>query len=281
MYSSNLILLTLGSPFIAAVLSPLAYRYLGRKWGVVCPLLGALIPVFSLLPLRHQILSASLPMPVVFQWVDAINLSLHFMIDGFGVLFALLVAGMGTLIVWYAHFYMKHEEGVGRFFGFLLFFLGSMLGICLAEHMFTLFLFWELTSFSSFLLIGFWHHKEKSRNGALKALVITAGGGLIMMAGFALLGTKTGFWTWTQLSAVGPSLMDQSWMTVALILILIGAFTKSAQFPFHIWLPDAMEAPTPVSAFLHSATMVKAGIILIFKIYPIFSQHPLWFPLSG
>jgi len=167
----------------------------------------------------------------------------------------------------------------GRFFGFLLFFLGSMLGICLAEHMFTLFLFWELTSISSFFLIGFWFDDEKSRAGALKALVVTASGGLIMFAGMALLGTKTNLWTWTQLAAVAPSLIHEPWMVWAFILILFGVLTKSAQFPYHFWLPDAMRAPTPVSAFLHSATMVKAGIILLFRIYPIFSQHPLWFPV--
>lgn len=276
---SSLLILSLASPFVAALLSPLAYARLHRRAAVSVPLAGALVPLLSLLAIGMQAAPPRLPATPTWSWIPSLRLDFAFLVDGFGLLFALLVAGMGLLIVVYAHFYMEHEAHVGRFFAYLLLFLGSMLGVCLGGHLFTFYLFWELTSISSFLLIGFWHEKDKSRAGALKALLITSGGGLFMMGGLALLGAKTGQWTWTGLASVAGSFAGTTWGTCALVLVLLGAFTKSAQFPFHIWLPDAMEAPTPVSAFLHSATMVKAGIILIFRLHPIFSDHALWFPL--
>jgi len=277
MNSSSLIIITLLAPFLAAVLSPWAYKKLGQR-AIFVPLLGSIIPTASLLGLLQQISQNQFSARASWSWVDSIPLRLSFVVDGIGGLFALLVAGMGILIVWYAHFYMKNDPGKGRFFGFLLFFQGSMLGIPLSNHMLTTFFFWELTSVSSFLLIGFWHTKEKARDGALKSLVITASGGLFMLAGFALLGARTGLWEWTDLPAVVGSIQNDPWFTWAFFLILIGVFTKSAQVPFHIWLPDAMEAPTPVSAFLHSSTMVKAGVFLLFRLSPIFSGLPAWLP---
>jgi len=273
-----LIGIVLVTPFLGAMLSPLAYRWFNRK-GIFVPLFSALIPLFSLILLLREMAQTSLPIYISIPWVADLPLELAFLVDGFSGLFALMVVGMGVLIIWYSHHYMEKEEGQGRFFSFLLFFMGSMVGVALGEHMLTTFLFWELTSISSFLLIGFWHHKERSRYGALKSLVITGGGGLFMLAGMALLGTKTGQWEWSNISAISSSVNGQNWFTWAFLLIILGVLTKSAQFPFHIWLPDAMEAPTPVSAYLHSATMVKAGVFLLFKLYPIFHQHLLWFPL--
>ncbi|MBK8576343.1 MAG: DUF4040 domain-containing protein [Elusimicrobia bacterium] len=272
---SLLLILAVAAPFVGAALSPLAYRVWGRK-GVAVPATSALLSVLCLLSLLPVAGRTS----AVFEWpwVDALPLSFAFRVDGFGGLFALLVAGMGLLIICYAHFYMEREEGNGRFFAFLLFFFGAMLGVALSDHFFTTFLFWELTSVSSFLLIGFWHVKEKSREGALKALFITSIGGLFLMAGLALLGAKTGVWHWSALGAVDPNVTQDGWFVGAFLLILVGVFTKSAQVPFHIWLPDAMEAPTPVSAFLHSATMVKAGVFLLFRLFPLFSLSALWVP---
>jgi NADH:ubiquinone oxidoreductase subunit 5 (subunit L)/multisubunit Na+/H+ antiporter MnhA subunit len=269
------LILSVAAPFLGAALSPLAYRAWGRT-GVVVPVVSALLSLVSLLSLLP--VAGQTPAAFEWPWVDALSLSFAFRVDGFGGLFALLVAGMGFLIVCYAHFYMEREEGNGRFFAFLLFFFGSMLGVALSDHFFTTFLFWELTSVSSFLLIGFWHAKEKSREGALKALFITSIGGLFLMAGLALLGAKTGVWHWSALSAIDPNVTREGWFVGAFLLILVGVFTKSAQVPFHIWLPDAMEAPTPVSAFLHSATMVKAGVFLLFRLFPLFSLSALWVP---
>lgn len=278
MKPSSIIFLTLAAPFLAAFFCPWVYKRQGQK-AVWLPLLGAIIPAGGILKLLYLSMQNGMSARASWRWVDAIPLKFSFVLDGFGGLFALMVAGMGILIIWYAHHYMADDPKKGRFFGTLLFFLGAMLGIPLSNHLFTTFFFWELTSVSSFLLIGFWHEKEKSRNGALKALVMTSTGGLFMMAGFALLGAKTGIWEWTDLPAIAHSVQNESWFVWAFCLILVGVFTKSAQAPFHFWLPDAMEAPTPVSAFLHSSTMVKAGVFLLFRMFPIFSGLTIWFPV--
>ncbi|HKJ98121.1 MAG TPA: monovalent cation/H+ antiporter subunit A [Desulfotignum sp.] len=213
------------------------------------------------------------------DWIPALGLTFAFRVSGFGFLFALLVLGIGLLIVLYARYYIAREDPMGRFYTYLLFFMGSMLGIVLSENLLLLMVFWELTSISSFLLIGFWRHRADARQGAFMALVITGGGGFAMLAGFLLLGHITGSFELTAVLAAKEAVHAHPLYPVTLILILVGAFTKSAQFPFQFWLPHAMAAPTPVSAFLHSATMVKAGVFLLALMVPVLGGSALWFSI--
>src|SRR6056297_126548 len=191
-------------------------------------------------------------------------------------MFAFLILGIGLLIVLYARFYISAEDPMGRFYSYLLLFMGSMLGIVLSENIILLMMFWELTSISSFLLIGFWSYRTDAREGARQALVITGGGGFAMIAGFILLGTIVGSFELTTILASKEILHAHHLYPLTLILILLGAFTKSAQFPFQFWLPHAMAAPTPVSAYLHSATMVKAGVFLMARLHPAIAGSELW-----
>jgi len=207
-------------------------------------------------------------------WVPSLGLGLSFRLDGLGLILALLISGIGALVAVYAGEYLKGRPDMGRFFLYHLMFMASMLGVVLADNLLALFVFWELTSVTSYLLIGFDHDRAEARAGALKALLITGGGGLAMLAGFVLLGQMAGTYT---LSALPAGLSADSRYLPALVLILLGTFTKSAQWPFHIWLPDAMQAPTPVSAYLHSATMVKAGVYLLARFSPILGGSPAWF----
>ena len=213
------------------------------------------------------------------EWIPAIGLTFSFRISGFGFLFALLVLGIGLLIVLYARYYIAEEDPMGRFYTFLLLFMGSMLGIVLSENLILLMVFWELTSISSFLLIGFWRHRADARQGAFMALAITGGGGFAMLAGFLLLGHIAGSFELTHILASRETVQTHPLYPLTLILILAGAFTKSAQFPFQFWLPHAMAAPTPVSAFLHSATMVKAGVFLLALMIPVLGGSAWWFCL--
>jgi multicomponent K+:H+ antiporter subunit A len=217
-------------------------------------------------------------MPVCTRpWIPAIGLTFSFRVSGFGFLFALLVLGIGLLIVLYARYYIAAEDPMGRFYSYLLMFMGSMLGIVLSENLILLMVFWELTSISSFLLIGFWRHRADARQGAFMALMITGAGGFAMLAGFLLLGHIVGSFELTDILAAKEIVHAHPLYPVTLILILAGAFTKSAQFPFQFWLPHAMAAPTPVSAFLHSATMVKAGVFLLALMVPVLGDSALWF----
>ena len=211
----------------------------------------------------------------VMPWIAAYGVELSFYVDGLSLVFALLISGIGTFIIFYTGGYLKGHPHHGRFFGFLLAFMGSMLGLVLADNLITLFVFWELTSVTSFLLIGFDHHRAAARRAAIQALFVTAGGGLAMLAGFVLLGAAAGSMEMSEILA-GGSLGEHSLYVPILILVLAGAFTKSAQVPFHFWLPNAMEAPTPVSAFLHSATMVKAGVYLMARLNPVLGGTELW-----
>jgi NADH:ubiquinone oxidoreductase subunit 5 (subunit L)/multisubunit Na+/H+ antiporter MnhA subunit/multisubunit Na+/H+ antiporter MnhB subunit len=211
---------------------------------------------------------------LVIPWVPAAGLDISFLVDGLSIMWGFLVAGIGLLIVLYSHFYIHLHEDLGRYYGWLLAFMGSMLGVVFSDHLITLFIFWELTSVTSFFLIGFWSDREASVYGAQKAVLITGGGGLAMLGGFLLLGQATGEWHLSKLIAM-PGIADKVTLA-AFLLIILGAATKSAQWPFHIWLPNAMEAPTPISAFLHSATMVKAGIYLLSRFYPILGGHEAW-----
>lgn len=209
-------------------------------------------------------------------WYPSLNASIDFRIDGLSRLMALLVTGIGALILLYANGYLAGHKDLGRFLVWLTAFMGSMLGLVLSDSLILLFIFWELTSISSYFLIGFYHESLESRKKALQALIITGLGGLALLAGLVLLGAGTGQWTLTGLMGEEVDFRNHPFYVGALILILLGAFTKSAQFPFHFWLPNAMAAPTPVSAYLHSATMVKAGVFLLAVLAPVLGGTVLW-----
>jgi multicomponent Na+:H+ antiporter subunit A len=209
-------------------------------------------------------------------WVPALGVTLAFRLDGLSLLFALLITGIGALVVVYAGGYIAGHAHLGCFYLLLLGFLSSMLGLVLADNLLALFLFWELTSITSYLLIGFENEKPDVRSAALQAFLVTGGGGLAMLGGIVLLGMAGGSYQISSLVEAGSSLSTHRFFLPALLLILLGAFTKSAQFPFHFWLPNAMAAPAPVSAYLHSATMVKAGVYLLARLYPVFSASAWW-----
>ncbi len=210
------------------------------------------------------------------SWVPLLGLDLAFRIDGLSLLFALLISFVGIVVVFYSIFYLSKKERLTNFYVFLMIFMGAMLGVTTSDNLILLYLFWELTSVSSFLLIGFWYEKERSRYGAQKALLITVMGGFCMLVAFVLIGAQTGTFSISALLEDPSQLQASSLYAVIVILLLLGAFTKSAQVPFHIWLPSAMEAPTPISCYLHSATMVKAGIFLIARLTPILGGSQLW-----
>ena len=198
--------------------------------------------------------------------------------DGLSLIFGILIAGIGALVILYSIYYMsKERESLHNFYIYLLLFMGAMLGLVLSDNIFVLYAFWELTSISSFLLIAYWYQRKKSRYGAQKSLLITVFGGLSMLAGFIILSMITGTNSVREIISQVDVITASPLFLPAMLLILLGAFTKSAQFPFGIWLPDAMEAPTPISAYLHSATMVKAGIYLIARFTPVFGGSVEWF----
>jgi multicomponent K+:H+ antiporter subunit A len=211
------------------------------------------------------------------DWLPVIGLDLVFRMDGFAWLFCMLVLGIGTLVVLYARYYMSPSDPVPRFFSFLLAFMGAMMGVALSGNIIQMVLFWELTSLFSFLLIGYWHHRRDARRGASMALVVTGAGGLCLLAGALILGRIAGSYDLDVVLASGSQIRASPLYPAALVLVLLGAFTKSAQFPFHFWLPRAMAAPTPVSAYLHSATMVKLGVFLMARLWPVLSGTEEWF----
>ncbi len=212
-----------------------------------------------------------------FNWLPELGLNVTLMLDGLGFFFALLILGIGLLIITYARFYLARDDNMGEFFTYLLLFQGAMVGIVLSDNILLLLIFWELTSLSSFLLIGFWKHLPEGRQGARMALTVTGMGGLALIGGMLLLGNIVGSYDLSVILQNRDLIQADPMYMPALLLILIGAFTKSAQFPFHFWLPHAMAAPTPVSAYLHSATMVKAGIFLMARMWPVLSGTPEWF----
>ncbi|MCP3138815.1 monovalent cation/H+ antiporter subunit A [Pyxidicoccus xibeiensis] len=216
-----------------------------------------------------------------FEWVPSLGLALELRLDGFAWMFCMLVLGIGTLVVLYARYYLSAEDPAPRFFAFFLAFMGAMVGVVLAGNLLQLAFFWELTSLFSFLLIGYWHHRKDAQRGARMALTVTGAGGLCLLAGLLVLGHIVGTYDLDTVLASGARVRAHALYPVALGLILLGAFTKSAQFPFHFWLPHAMAAPTPVSAYLHSATMVKAGVFLLARLWPVLSGTESWFWLVG
>ncbi len=210
-------------------------------------------------------------------WLPAVGLEANFFLDGLGFFFAALILGIGLLITLYARFYLSRQDPMGQFMTYLLLFQGAMVGIVLSDNILLLLVFWELTSLSSFLLIGYWNHLPEGRQGARMALAVTASGGLAMIAGMLILGQIAGSFDISVILTQAEAIQASPLYLPALILILAGAFTKSAQFPFHFWLPHAMAAPTPVSAYLHSATMVKAGLFLMARLWPVLAGTPEWF----
>jgi multicomponent K+:H+ antiporter subunit A len=213
------------------------------------------------------------------DWLPQSGLRIVLRMDGFSWMFAALITSIGVLVVLYARYYMSPADPVPRFFSFLLAFMGSMLGIVLSGNLIQLVIFWEMTSLTSFVLIAYWYHRPGSRRGARLALSVTAAGGLCLLAGVLLLGHIVGSYELDAVLAAGDLIRTHPWYPLVLVLVLLGAFTKSAQVPFQFWLPQAMEAPTPVSAYLHSATLVKAGVFLLARLWPALAGTDLWFGL--
>ncbi len=269
--------LIIALPFFGMFLPLLAER-LGRSACAAAAALAPLVALVLLLSQRSSVFAGEL-LTVKLEWLPALGLNLSLRLDGLGFLFALLILGIGLLVILYARYYLAKKEPMGRFFAFLLLFMGAMLGVVLSENLLLMLMFWELTSLSSFLLIGFWGARSDARKGARMALAVTGGGGLALFAGILLIGHIVGSFELSQVLAAGDVIRAHALYPLALILVLLGVFTKSAQFPFHFWLPHAMAAPTPVSAYLHSATMVKAGVFLLARLYPALAGSEWWFYL--
>jgi len=272
-----LLILLSALPFIGAVL----VASMTRSSRTGHAMMAASVTTAALLLLLSQAPAVLWSGPVTSQmeWIPSLGLSFSLFLDGLGLLFAVLILGIGLLIIIYARFYLAATDPMGRFYVFLLLFQGAMLGVALCDNVLLLLIFWELTSISSFLLIGFWNERAEARQGARMALAVTGGGGLALIAGMLILGQISGTYELTAILRSGDMIRASPYYPLALVLILIGCFTKSAQFPFHFWLPHAMSAPTPVSAYLHSATMVKAGVFLIARLWPVLAGTDLWFYL--
>ena len=262
-------------PFIGALLPPLLVRH-GRAAAAIGA--GSVsLAAFALLLAQAPAVFAGRVLQVRWEWLPALGLDVSFYLDGLGLLFAGLILGIGILIIIFAHYYLSQRDPAGRFFMYLLLFQGAMVGIVLSGNILLLLVFWELTSLSSFLLIGFWRHLPEARQGARMALIVTGAGGLALIGGMLILGEIAGSYELSDILAAGDRIKADPLYVPALLLILAGCFTKSAQFPFHFWLPHAMSAPTPVSAYLHSATMVKAGIFLLARLWPVLAGTDIWF----
>ena len=262
-------------PFIGALLPALLIRS-GRSVAAFACGTATMLALTGLLlhapaVMRGEVVTAS------FSWIPQIGLNASFRIDGLSLLFGSLILGIGLLIILYARYYLAKNDPVGVFYTYLMLFQGAMVGIVLSDNILLLLVFWELTSLSSFLLIGYWKHLPEGRQGARMALTVTGMGGLAMIAGMMILGQIAGTYEISGILQAREAIQASDWYFPALILILLGAFTKSAQFPFHFWLPHAMAAPTPVSAYLHSATMVKAGIFLMARLWPVLAGTDAWF----
>ena len=262
-------------PFIGALLPGLMIRA-GRN---VCATVTGSVTLLALIGvllhapavLRGEVVKARI------EWMPGLGLDANFFLDGLGLLFAILILGIGLLIILYARFYLSKSDPMGQFYTYLMLFQGAMVGIVLSDNILLLLIFWELTSLSSFLLIGYWKHLPEGRQGARMALAVTGMGGLAMIGGMLILGGIVGSYDLTVILENKEAIQASPLYLPALLLILLGCFTKSAQFPFHFWLPHAMAAPTPVSAYLHSATMVKAGLFLMARMWPVLAGTPEWF----
>ncbi len=273
------LLLVVLTPFLGASLVAWASRFsrFAAAWSAGLVTLGAV----ALLAGDATTVMSGETLVQRLAWMPSAGLDLAFRLDGLGLLFAGLILGIGLLVILYARYYLSERDSLGRLYAYLLLFMGSMLGVVLSENLLLLLVFWELTSLSSFLLIGYWKEREEARNGARMALAITGMGGLALLGGILLLGEITGSYDLTVILASGPQIRAHPLYLPTLVLVLLGVFTKSAQFPFHFWLPHAMAAPTPVSAYLHSATMVKAGVFLLARLFPALSGTWEWSHLVG
>ena len=270
-----LLLLPFAGSLLAALM-PTHARTAAAGWAALVSL-AALVWVALLFPTLQtgQVLHEE------YRWIPSAGINFSVRMDGFAWMFAMLVTGIGTLVALYARYYMSKNDPVPRFFSFFLAFMGAMLGVVLSGNVVQLVFFWELTSLFSFMLIGYWYHRKDARRGARMALTVTGAGGLAMLAGMLMLGHIAGSYQLDVILGAGERIRAHPLYTPMLVLVLLGAFTKSAQFPFHVWLPRAMAAPTPVSAYLHSATMVKAGVFLLARLWPALSGTEQWFWLVG
>lgn len=263
-------------PFLAALIIILSSTY---KFRFHIGWLVLVIPISLFVYFIRQLLDVAngLTHFSTVSWIPSFQIHFSTYLDGLSLLFSLLITGIGTLVILYSIYYMTKEEQLKHFYVYLLLFMGSMLGVVLSDHVMVLYVFWELTSISSFLLIAYWYQRKGSRYGAQKSLLITVSGGFAMLVGFLMLYHVTGTFSIREMIGQVDVIKNHDLFIPIIILLLLGAFTKSVQFPFHIWLPDAMEAPTPISAYLHSATMVKAGIYLVARFTPIFGGDMVWF----
>jgi multicomponent Na+:H+ antiporter subunit A len=262
------------SGFLLAGVAPWLNKMARNGAGWILALLpgGLFIYFAGLLPA----IAAGHPFIESTPWLSALNINLSFNVDGLSLLFALIITGIGALVIIYAGGYLAHDEFLGRFYLYILMFMASMLGVVLSNNVLTLFIFWELTSITSYMLIGYYHEQPDSRSAALQALLVTGTGGLALLAGLVLMALAGDSWEITELLNRGEIITGSSLYLPILTLVLLGAFTKSAQFPFHFWLPNAMAAPAPVSTYLHSATMVKAGIYLLARMSPALGNTAAW-----
>ncbi len=277
MVEQNLLLLLVLTPFVSAAMAatlPVRARN-AEAWLAG----GTMIVALAILAVLYPAVAGGGIITGTFQWVGSIGLDLTFRIDGFSWLFMVLVAGIGFLVILYARYYMAPEDPVPRLYSCLLAFSGAMSGLLLSGNIIMLVVFWELTSLISFLLIGYWFHRQDARDGARMSLIVTASGGLGLMLAMILIGQIAGSYDLDRVLAAGPLITSHRLYPVILLLFVLGAFTKSAQFPFHFWLPNAMAAPTPVSAYLHSATMVKAGVFVLLRFHPALGGTQEWFQL--
>lgn len=262
-------------PLIFALIIPILYRFVKRihlGWFVLPVPIVLFIYFLTMISIT---MSGNTVMKTL-NWMPHFGMNFNLYVDGLGLLFSLLITGIGSLVVLYSIGYLSKSEQLGNFYCYLLLFMGAMLGVVLSDNLIILYLFWELTSFSSFLLISFWREKKASIYGAQKSLVITVLGGLSLLGGIILLSLAAHTFSIQTMIDKTSDIQNSPFFILAMVLVMIGAFTKSAQVPFYIWLPDAMEAPTPVSAYLHSATMVKAGLYLIARMTPIFAVSEGW-----
>ncbi|MGI6451678.1 MAG: Na+/H+ antiporter subunit A [Desulfitobacteriia bacterium] len=269
-------------PFVYAILVPFLYKKFNHKIHTGWFILFIPLVVFGYLSSYIPTIAAKKTISLTLLWIPSYNINYSVHIDGLSLIFGLIITGIGFLVILYSIYYMsKLKEALHNFYIYMLLFMGAMLGLVFADNIFVLYVFWEITSISSFLLIAYWFEREKSRSGAQKSLLITIFGGLSMLAGFILLSLITDTYSIREMMGKVGLIQAHPYFIPAMILILLGAFTKSAQFPFSIWLPDAMEAPTPISAYLHSATMVKAGIYLVARLTVIFGGVAAWFWLAA
>lgn len=279
-WASSFLLVIIALPFVGSLLTAFLLRTASRLLPASIAGLVAATLTLGTASLYPFVVNGGV-VRFEIDWLPQIGVNLTLRMDGFAWMFAMLVSLVGVLIVLYARYYMSEDDPVPRFFSFLLAFMGSMLGIIISGNVILLSVFWELTSLSSFLLISYWHQNPAARDGARMALIVTATGGFCLLLGLLILGSIVGSYDLDVILASSDTITADPLYLTSLVLILLGAFTKSAQFPFHFWLPNAMAAPTPASAYLHSATMVKAGVFLLVRISPALSGTYEWFMLVG